>query len=59
MDIFNDVLICQNLPFVLQPPCLISAESIRNINSPVTVGSTLYMDVILTISDVLDAGNEK
>ena len=59
MDTFNDVLICQNLPFVLQPPCLISAESTRNINSPVKVASTLYMDVILTISNVFDPGNTK
>jgi len=59
MDTFNDVLICQTLPFELQPPCLISAESTRNINSPVKSASTLDMDAILTTSGVPDAGNSK
>ena len=54
-----DALICQTSPLALQLPCLISAESTRNINSPVKSASTLDMDVILTISDVLDPGNAK
>ena len=47
----------QTLPFVLQPPCFIPAESTRNIKSPGLL--TLDMDVTLIISDVLDAGNAK
>jgi hypothetical protein len=47
----------QTLPFVLQPPCFISAESTRNMNCPGIL--TLDMDVTLIMSGVLDAGNDE